>query len=143
MFDTTITIFNQQNGVWYPHVIPHAQVSRDRGYLKRTYGAENSDSIAVFVHYNVRDNVMYIDDTFPYASPMEYDEALDPSECITFRGGAKFDIIFEGEYSTVENDASYPKGFFEYMKRTHDKVYATSNVAGAFMNIPHFEITGR
>ena len=143
MFDTTVTIFNQQNGVWYPHIIHHAQISRDRGYLIRAYGAESNDSIAVFVHYGVNNGSLTIDDTYDYVAPIEYDSVADPSKSITFRGGTKFDIIFVGEYSTVENDSSYQKGFFEYMKRTYDGVYAVNNVAGAFMNIPHFEITGR
>lgn len=142
MFDKTVTIINQKDGKWFPHVCRHAQVSTDRGYITRQYGSDCSDSVVVYLHYEVRDNALYIED-FRYCAPIEYAEDLNPTTSIAFRGGTNFDILFIGEYTDIETDSDYAKGFYEYMRKNHDGVYAISNVAGAFQNIPHFEITGR
>lgn len=142
MFDRTVTIINQKNGVWFPHVLHNAQISTDRGYIVRQYGADCSDGISVFLHYEATDDGLMIEG-YKYCAPIEYASDADPTKSITFRGGTNFDIIYVGEYVNTENDSDYAKGFYEYMRKHYDGVYAISNVAGAFMNIPHFEITGR
>ena len=141
MFNTTVTVFNQQDGIWYPHVLHHAQTSKDKGYLLRQYGADENNAISVFVHYTESEGEKYIED-YRYCEPKQY-ESEDATECITFRGGTKFDIIVLGEYTNEVDDSAYPKGFYDYLRTHRDGVYAINSVSGAFGVIPHFEITGR
>lgn len=60
---------------------------------------------------------------------------------ITFHDGDLFDFFWEGEWTETVNDEDYPNGFFDYMKKNHDMVFAITSVA-RYSVIPHFEIMG-
>jgi hypothetical protein len=73
--------------------------------------------------------------------PKEWDRTEDS---ITFTSGTNFDFFWKGEWTGgIVSDSDYgPEGFYDYMNRTYDYVFAISSVA-MYSVIPHFEIMGR
>ena len=144
MFDKTVTIFNQSNGVWYPKVFTDVQVLTDRGYIRRTYGDTSNDSVIVHIPCKYEaDGTAVFANGIEFLLPKEFDASPYKQTGVTFRSGNDFDIIYIGEYSTnAISDSDYQGGFFKYMKSTYDNVFATTNVA-QFYVVPHFELTGR
>jgi hypothetical protein len=64
---------------------------------------------------------------------------------LTFSDGQEFDFFIAGEWgdgSPISDDAYGIDGFYNYMNRTFDNVFAITSVGGPYTVIPHFEITG-
>lgn len=139
MFNTTLTIFNILREIWHPTVLQHAQVTQDRGYILRTYGATSNDSVAI--HLPVHEGTI---EGKPYVGPREYEQLADGSTAMTLRGGEHFDIVMLGEWTEGPvNDNDFPGGFYQVLRKERDNVWAINTVSGPYTTIPHFEITGR
>lgn len=139
MFSQTVTIFNDLRGIWYPTVLHHAQVTQDRGYILRNYGATSNDTVAI--HLPVQEGKI---EGKLYVGPKEYEQLADGSSAMTLRGGERFDIVALGEWTGGPvRDDDYTGGFYQAQRKQRDDVWAINSVSGPYTTIPHFEITGR
>ena len=133
MYKDTITLFNRYNGEWIPTVLHNVDLNADRGAIMQTYGASSTDNAKL--HLEVKDGKV---DNHPVLSPKEY-----AGEGITFRSGNDFDFFWHGVWEAgVQNETDYPKGFYDYMRRMYDGVYAITSVA-VYSVIPHYEILAK
>lgn len=144
MYQDTITLFNRKPGgtmgdTWYPTVIKNANLNIDRAAILAKYGPESQDKAALSIRYKkIGDDIMIAGK--PWLPPKEWDKTEDS---LTFTGGNQFDFFWQGEWTGgIVSDADYSEGFYEYMNRKHDYVFAVSSVA-KYSVIPHFEILGK
>lgn len=149
MYDDTITLFNRKVGnegdTWYPSVLRNVHVNTDKAAIFAKYGAESADSAVLHVSYKQAGNYKRVCDK-PWLPPKEWQVLSDPTTAITFATGTQFDFFWLGDWGN-ENpvyDADYSDaGFYTYMNKTHDFVFAVSFVGGPYSVIPHFEIMGK
>ena len=146
MYQETITLFNRKDGdystgdVWYPTVIRNVNLNIDRMAILAKYGADSQDNAALNIKYRKQGNDIFVAGK-PYMQPQAWDKTEDSS---TFASGTKFDFFWLGEWtggSAAESDYG-DEGFYGFMNRTNDNVFAVSSVA-MYTVIPHFEIMGR
>lgn len=152
IYKQTITLFNRKDveGVtyWYPTVIRNVHLKIDRSIIISTYGEEAKDNAMLHIRYTPSGgNALIYTDGYGskvYMTPKEFKNYGSVDENITFSFGDEFDFIIEGEHGDigVVNDEDYSNGFFNYMNKTYDHVFAITQVA-RFNLIPHFEITAR
>lgn len=144
MYQNTITLFNRKPGgamgdTWYPTVIRNVNLNIDRAAILAKYGADSRDKAVLSVRYKTDGDKIIVAEK-PWMPPKEWDKTEDS---LTFTGGNQFDFFWQGEWTGgVVNDSDYSGGFYDYMNRTHDYVFAVSSVAMFFV-IPHFEILGK
>lgn len=151
MYQDTITLFNRKAGergqgdTWYPTVIKGVNLNIDRSAIVAKYGAESKDNAVLHIRYRKENGEIAIvcdsDTEKPWMPPKEWDKTEDS---ITFTDGNAFDFFWKGEWTEgIVTDAQYQdEGFYGYMNRTHDYVFAVSSVA-VYSVIPHFEIMGK
>ena len=151
IYKQTVTVFNRKNvdGVtyWYPNVIQNVHLVIDRSIVIATYGEEAKDNALLHIRYTPygEDARILVGGGFKtYMKPKEFRSSGDVDENITFGFGDEFDFIMEGDHGDigVVNDEEYNNGFFNYMNKAYDNVFAISQAA-KFNLIPHFEITER
>ena len=146
MYQDTITLFNRKPGergqgdTWYPTVIKGVNLNADRAAILAKYGADSQDNAFLFIRYKKPAETVLVADK-PWMPPKEWDRTEDS---ITFTSGTNFDFFWKGEWTGgIVSDSDYgTEGFYDYMNRTHDYVFAISSVA-MYSVIPHFEIMGR
>lgn len=146
MYGDIITLFNRKTGergqgdIWYPTVIRNVNLNIDRAAIVARYGAESQDKAQLNIRYK-RDGENIIVAGKPWMPPKQWDKTEDS---ITFESGANFDFFWKGEWSSgIAQDADYGvEGFYGYMNRTYDYVFAITSVSKLSV-IPHFEITGK
>ena len=169
MYKDTVTIFNRlrSNGTdtWFPTVIEGVDLNVDASAIRKQYGADSNDRAKLHIKYNLfsendevdRGHVDYIVLGHygieiagkKYFLPKSWD-----GTGITFHDGDLFDFFWEGEWAGVTetvngvqvvtwnvNDEDYKDGFYNYMRKNHDMVFAITSVA-RYSVIPHFEIMG-
>lgn len=146
MYQDTITLFVRKPGergqgdIWYPTIIENVNLNIDRAAILAKYGAESQDNAVLHIRYKRNgENILVAGK--PWMPPMEWDKTEDS---ITFTSGNKFDFFWKGKWDGgIAQDADYgDEGFYNYMNRTHDYVFAVSSVA-MYSVIPHFEIMGK
>lgn len=159
-----------KNVTWYPTVIHGVNLLIDKAAIVAKYGAESKDNALLNIHYkHVKtenpkegeelfhafvkckkivdgESVFFEKEWFP---PKEWERQTNDklADSITFASGTDFDFFMVGEYPTQEpihdEDKIYGNnGFFEYIKKEYDFVFAITSV-GMYSVIPHFEITGK
>lgn len=146
MYKDTITLFNRKSGergkgdTWYPTVLKGVNLNIDRAAILAKYGAENQDNAILSVRYTPKDGAVIVGGK-PWMPPKQWDGTEDS---ITFTGGNGFDFFWHGEWTGgIVTDEQYAdEGFYNYMNRTHDYVFAVTSVA-QYSVIPHFEIMGK
>jgi hypothetical protein len=146
MYNDTITLFNRNPGgrgqpdCWYPTVIKNVNLIVDRAAVVAKYGAESKDNAILNIRYAVKDGKIMVAGK-PWMPPKSWDKT---EKTITFTGGNDFDFFWVGEWTEgVKQDADYgAEGFYGFMNRTHDFVFAINSVSKLSV-IPHFEITGK
>lgn len=151
MYQDTITLFNRKPGdrgqpdIWYPTVIRGVNLIVDRAAILAKYGAESQDNAVLNIQYSLEDGAILIqcseDEKKPWMPPKEWDRTEDS---LTFASGTDFDFFWQGEWTGgIVSDEDYmDEGFYGYMNREHDYVFAISSVA-RYSVIPHFEIMGK
>lgn len=149
MYQDTITLFDRKKGergqgdTWYPTVIKGVNLNIDRAAILAKYGAESQDNAALHIRYKKADGEILVADK-PWMPPKEWDGTEDS---LTFASGTNFDFFWQGEWTGgIVTDADYlDEGFYGYMNRTKDYVFAITSVAmiDGFMILPHFEIMGK
>lgn len=146
MYQNTVTLFNRKRGnsgtgdTWYPTVLHNVNLVIDRAAVVAKYGADAKDNAILNVRYKVQNGEITVAGK-PWMPPKAWDKTTDS---ITFAGGSEFDFFWEGEWDGgITQDADYhEEGFYGYMNRTHDFVFAINSVSKLSV-IPHFEITGK
>lgn len=146
MYDSTITLFNRKKGergqgdIWYPTVIKNVNLNMGRAAILAKYGAESQDNAVLHIRYTRNGDKMLVSGK-PWMAPKEWDQTEDS---LTFASGTNFDFFWFGEWTGgIVSDEDYgDEGFYNYMNRTHDFVFAVSSVA-IYSVIPHFEIMGK
>lgn len=150
MYNDTITIFNRKiddNGdYWFPTVLHNVHLNTDRAAILARYGESTQDTATLNVRYRLVDGVAMIGDK-TWLPPKEWEKLDDVSQHITFKSGDTFDFFIKGEWpgvNPISNDEYMDlNGFYNYMNKEYDFVFAVSSVGGPYSVIPHFEIMGR
>ena len=148
MYRDTITLFNRKPGTrgqgdtWYPTVIKNVDLRIDRAAILAKYGSQSQDNAVLHVRYKL-DGAETMVAGKQWMPPKEWDKTEDS---ITFASGNEFDFFFKGEWEEgIVTDADprwNTEGFYNYMNRTRDYVFAITSVA-RYSLIPHFEIMGK
>ena len=147
IYTQTATLFNRVNAdgdiYWYPTVLENVHLIIDKAVLISTYGEHCTDNARLHIRYTTQGGNVLVQGK-KYRLPKEFRRDGDPEEDITFTPGDEFDFIMEGEFgSTVPvKDSDFRSGFFNYMNRAYDNVFAITSAA-KFNLIPHFEIGAR
>ena len=152
MYKDTITLFNRkegdEGGTWFPSVLRNVNLNTDRASIVAKYGAESSDSAALHIRYYKVDGKIMVGNK-RWEPPKEWDKLLDKTGAITFTPGDRFDFFMLGDWGSEEpvHDSDYTgtahSGFYAYMNKNYDFVFAVSSVGGPYSVIPHFEIMGK
>lgn len=150
MYNDTVTVFNRKhNGetdYWCPTIMHNVHLNMDRAAILAKYGENSSDSALLNVRYKTENNERKIEGK-KWLPPKEWRKMEDPSGFITFQSGDTFDFFVIGEWTgknAVNNDEyADVGGFYNYMNREYDYVFAITAVGGPYTVIPHFEILGR
>lgn len=152
MYKDTITLFNRYSGnmgdIWYQTVIRGVDINMDRANIISKYGVDTTANAILHVKYSVLDNEKLIAGK-RYLPPKAWENQVNDllSETVTFTSGNSFDFFYVGELDekdTPISDSAYaPTGFYDYMRKRFDGVFAIESVGGPYTVIPHFEIIGR
>lgn len=146
MYNDTVTLFNRKPGlrgqgdIWYPTVIKGVNLVIDRAAIVAKYGSESQDNAILNIRYT-QDGETVLVAGKPWMPPKEWDKTEDS---LTFESGTDFDFFWKGEWTGgIANDSDYlDEGFYNYMNRTKDYVFAVTAVS-RYSLIPHFEIMGK
>ena len=136
MYRDTVTIFNRlrANGTdtWYPTVLHGVDLNVDASAIRKAYGADTRDRAKLHIQYSsgivIQGHQYFLPESWAGVG-------------ITFHDGELFDFFWDGEWTEIVHDEDYKDGFFNYMKRNHDMVFAITSIA-RYSVIPHFEIMG-
>ena len=151
IYKQVVTVFNrvEEYGatIWHPSVIHGVHLIIDRSIIVSTYGEQASDNAKLHIRYTPSSEgaVVLTDGGGKiYLPPKEFRAMGSPDSNITFAFGDNFDFIMEGIYGELMPiaDDDYKSGFFNYMNKTYDNVFAITNCS-KFNLIPHFEIVAR
>lgn len=147
IYKQTVTVFNRvksgDDTFWYPTVIPKVHLITDRSIIISTYGEQSADNAKLHIRYTPRDGQTVVNGK-TYLPPKQFRAEGVPGSNITFAFGDDFDFIMEGAYAGAGpiDDAAYKNGFYNYMNKTYDNVFAISGCS-KFNLLPHFEISAR
>lgn len=147
LYKQTVTIFNRvetnEATLWYPTVIENVHLMIDRAIIISTYGEQSQDNARLHIRYAPSGEDAIVAGKI-YMTPKVFRASGNPANNITFAFGDAFDFIKSGAYSESGpiNDDDYKGGFFNYMNKTYDEVFAITNVS-KFNLLPHFEITAK
>ena len=145
MHKDTVTIFNRKKGtaqsgdVWYPTILNGVNLNIDRAAILAKYGLDAKDGAALSVPYKIGTDGIEVAGK-PWMPPKQWDGTEDS---ITFSTGG--DFFWWGEWTGgIVSDSDYgADGFYGFMNRERDYVFAISAVGGPYTVIPHFEILGK
>ncbi len=149
MYNDTITLFNRyanrEGDTWYPTVIKGVNLNIDRAAIIAKYGAQSADSVVLNIRYKIDGENKMIADK-PWLPPKQWAELTNDElgDALTFSSGTLFDFFYVGEWPNTEPviDTEYSSGFYSYMNKEYDNVFAITSV-GLYSVIPHFEILGK
>lgn len=147
MYQDKVTIFNRYESnagdMWFPKMLSGVDLNIDKASVVRKYGENSADRAILHIAYTNDGEGIKVAD-YPYKKPKEWDGQTNDelASTITFTDGLKFDFIYVGEWDGTEpiNDNDYIKGFYDFMNKHYDDVFAITSVS-IFSVIPHFEIT--
>lgn len=149
MYSDSVTVFTRYEDsfgdiTWYPTVIHGVNLMIDKAAIVAKYGAESKDNAMLNIRYQMVDGQVMVADK-PYFPPKEWERQTNDKLplSITFSFGTEYDFFMLGDYGSTEpiKDEDF-KGFFSYIKKEYDYVFAITSVA-KYTAIPHFEIMGK
>ena len=150
LYKDTITLFNRyikdKVVYWYPTVLNGVNLNIDKASIVAKYGAESKDNAVLNVKYQCGEETAMVGNK-KYLTPKEWKKQVEDnlSKSLTFTPGTKdFDFFYVGEWGNEEpivND-DYANGFYSYMNKNYDGVFAISSVA-KYSVIPHFEVVAK
>ena len=165
----TVTLFSlyeksRLDPMWYATVLHNVRIEMDKSAIIAKYGADTADNAVLHIPYTLRDlaegepqakqipwlkgKALVIEDKI-WLPANEWDDQVndDLPNTITFEAGDKFDFFWFGEWTgeQIISDSDYgvDEGFYGYMNRTQDYVFAITAVGGPYTLIPHFEIMAK
>lgn len=151
MYKDTVTLFNRYTTkdrkiVWYPTVLRGVNLNVDKASIVAKYGSNSQDNAVLNVKYHSGDDAVMVSDK-KYLLPKEWCKQTEDvlAESLTFTTGKEeFDFFYEGEWKSDEPvlDEDYTSGFYSYMNKNYDNVFAITSVS-KFSAIPHFEVVGK
>lgn len=147
MYQDTVTLFNRRReeagDIWYPTVMEGVDLQADEAAVTAKYGYQRGDKALVFIHYDGTPAAPMVGGK-AYLPPKAWQASEDPAGAFTFQTGEVFDFFIEGAWpdSGPIAEADWPGGFYGYLVKTRDGVYAVSSAA-RYSVIPHFEVMGR
>ena len=148
MYNDTITLFNRETtkdgDLWHPTVLKGVNVNVDKGAILKLYGPDSADNAVLNVRTYEKQGNVYINGV-RYLPPKEWARLSDKTQAITFTAGNAFDFFMIGEWSggaTIYDDNYGDQGFYGYMLRQYDFVYAVTG-AGFYSVIPHIEVSAK
>lgn len=147
IYKQTITLFNRKtvDGVttWYPFVIENVHLIMDKSIIISTYGEQSQDNAKVHIRYKPTGSGAMVGGKI-YMPPKEWNREGEPSANFTLAYGDDFDFVMEGNFGSEDpiDDSEYRNGFYNYMNKHYDNVFAISTVS-KFNLIPHFEVGAR
>lgn len=138
MYKDTVTLFCRYTTaagalMWRPYKLKNVDFNADSALILATYGESSQDR--AMLHIRCYDG--YIG-AYQYVQPKAY--RADGGE-ITLQSGQDFSFILYGEYGSTADisDDAYTEGFYNFMNKSYDGVYAVSSVA-IYSVIPHIEV---
>lgn len=168
MYNDTVTLFcryeSRLGDTWYPSILKNVQLNIDKSAIVAKYGPEAQDNAMLNIRFRLdpleegdsqcrqipwlSGKKLLIGDKI-WLPPNEWDAKVNEmlSKTITFKDGASFDFFWFGEWTgdgaISDDDYTEDLGFYGFMNRTQDYVFAITAVGGPYTVIPHFEILGR
>ena len=150
MYDKTVTLFSRKSDgsdiVWYATVIPKTSFNVNVAEMTGGNAREYTTDVAKWV---IRVKPDANGDIFingkQYLLPNAWNATDEPTSFFSLKSGLDFDFFVLGDYEEFDgvSDLSYmPNGFYQYMRKTYDHVYAIQAVA-LYTVLPHFEIGGK
>lgn len=142
MYQDTITIFNRVTGdagdTWHPTILTGVNLNVDRAAILAKYGAESQDNAILHIRYQTLDGAILVGEK-QWMLPKLWN-----AEDGTLTFSANGDFFWQGEWEseTPVSDMDYRDGFYSWMNKTHDNVFAITAVA-RYSVIPHFEVMGK
>lgn len=149
MYKDTVTLFcryeSRLGDTWYPSVLRNVNLNMDKAAIIAKYGAESKDNAVLNVRCNKNGKDIYVSGK-TWLPPKEWDRQTNDllSSSLTFTSGQAFDFFYVGEWtdeSPIRDEDYGVDGFYDYMNRHYDYVFAITSVA-RYSVIPHFEIMG-
>ena len=152
LYKQTVTMFNRivlVSGeiLWRPIVLEKVHLIVGKSDSWSSYGDSSMDTVTLHVRYTVENGEAYIGGR-KYYEPKEFRRLGCPEDGITFAyGGSEVcDFFMEGVYedtdAVLSDDAYERQGFYNYMNKMYDNVFAIQQVS-KYNLIPHFEIMAR
>jgi len=163
IYNQTITLFNRlpsKNGeptMWIPTIIDGVHLIVDKSSSWNSHGGKSSDTVQLHIPYIWQGDAAMVSCRADseggtlrkrWFKPKEWRNELEPENGLTFAFGDNddFDFFIEGafeEFTSPISDNNFErKGFYGYMNKKYDNVFAITSVQ-KFGLIPHFEITAR
>lgn len=168
MYNDTITLFNRYESrfgdTWYPTVIRGCHLNMDKAAIIAKYGADTQDNATLNIRFSVEelqngepqckqipalDGKKLVIAGKIWLPPNQWDAQVNDAlpNTVTFEGGNNFDFFWFGEWTGTDvisdDEYSADEGFYGFINRTQDYVFAITTVGGPYTVIPHFEIMGR
>lgn len=146
MYDKTITLFNRRGSTWIPTIIHNVDLNADLAAIVQRFGATSNSRSVLHIRYRKNGDSITVEDKV-WLPPIAWRKQSGAECTLTFtEGNEDFDFFYAGEYGdgTIISDDDFGiDGFYDYMVRNYDGVYAISSVSTPYVLIPHFEIVGR
>ena len=151
MYNDTVTLFNRckssEGDTWYPAILTGVNLNMDKAAIVAKYGAESQNKAVLNIRYQIVDGNKMVGDK-KWLPPKEWSRQVSESlaDLITFADGQLFDFFYVGDWGNEEliaDDAYGVDGFYNYMNKQYDYVFAITSVGGPYSAIPHFEILGK
>lgn len=133
--------------MWYPTIIRNVDLNIDRAAIIAKFGADAKDAARLHIRYEMKDGEKIIAEK-RYLLPKEWENQTNDllETSLTFTDGQNFDFFYVGEWKNklpvMDEDYDSSLGFYSYMNKNHDQVFAISSVA-EYSLIPHFEIMAK
>lgn len=150
MFNDTVTLFNRYESrlgdTWYATVLHNVHLNMDKAAIIAKYGAESQDNAILNIHYKTVDGKKMVGEK-AWLPPKEWDKQVNDMlpQTLTFTSGQAFDFFMMGVWDGPEviSDDDYTEGFYDYINRRYDYVFAITSVGGPYSVIPSFQIMGK
>ena len=151
MYKDTVTLFNRYTTkdrkiIWYPTVLRGVNLNVDKASIIAKFGSNSQDNALLNIKYHIGDHDVMVGNK-RYLLPKEWVKQPEDAfaESLTFTAGTQeFDFFYVGEWGSTApiEDSTYDNGFYSYMKKFYDEVFAITSVS-KFSVIPHFEVVAK
>ncbi len=141
MYNDVVTVFNYQNGIWYPSILCRVNlIITDSSKSVAQAGKTNADTAKLIVNTTSEKAIRTPCGQKQFLSPKEYAVCSSPADYLTFTVGQ--DFFYDGKWSDqspiVDN---YESGLYHALNDEYDGVFLITS-STFYGLLPHFEIGG-